>query len=72
MLVKNDKINLMDKDNAYFKLNQTYLMIFLPYLLYSLNAIFYSLFYGILKYSSTCHIEFTSQNVYDRSQKNML
>jgi len=71
-LIKNDKINLIDKDTAYFRLNQNYLLIFLPYFIYTLNAIFYSLFYGVLKYSSTCHIEFTSQIVYDKSQKNML
>ncbi len=72
LVIKNDKINFMDKEAAYFKLNQNYLLIFLPYLLYVLNSVFYSLFYGVLKYSSTCHIEFTSQNVYDKSQKNML
>lgn len=72
LLSKNNKISFMEKDTAYFKLNQTYLLIFLPYLLFVLNSVFYSLFYGILKYSSTCHIEFTSQNVYDKSQKNML
>jgi hypothetical protein len=72
LLIKNEKINFMEKDAAYFKLNHSYLLIFLPFLLFTLNSIFYSLFYGILKYSSTCHIEFTSQNVYDKSQKNML
>ncbi len=72
LLIKNDKVKAIDKETPYYNLNQTYLLIFLPYLLYMLNSIFYSLFYEILKYSSTFHIELTSQNVYDKSQKNML
>lgn len=61
-----------EKEVDYFKMNQNYLIIFLPYLIYILHTVFYGSLYGVLKYSSTCHVEFTSQNVYDKSHKNML
>lgn len=72
LLIKNNVISLANGNTDYFKLNQAYLLAFIPYFLFMLNTIFYSLFYGVLKYSSICHIEFTSHNIYDKSQKNML
>jgi hypothetical protein len=69
---KINNVNINNFDIDYFKLNQNYLMILLPYLIYVLHCLFFASFYGVLKYSSTCHIEFTSENVYDKSQKNML
>ena len=62
----------INKEVDYFKMNQNYLVILLPYLIYILHTIFYASLFGVLKYSSTCHVEFTNQNVYDKSHKNML
>lgn len=73
LLVKNNnKDSINQKEVDFFKMNQSYLVLLLPYLIYLLHTIFYTSLYGVLKYSSTCHIEFTSQNVYDKSHKNML
>jgi hypothetical protein len=73
----NNNINSIKDTNVkveddFFKINHNYLLMFLPYLIFVLNTIFYSALFGILKFSSTCHIEFTSQNIYDKSHKNML
>jgi hypothetical protein len=68
--LNNNIINNLEVD--YFKLNQNYLITLLPYLIYVLHTLFFTSFYGVLKYSSTCHVEFTGENVYDKSHKNML
>ena len=72
ILIRNEVILIANKNSIYFKINHDYLLVFFPYLLFVLNGIFYSLFYGILKYSNTSHVEVTSQIIYDKSQKNIL
>lgn len=63
----------IDKNkNEIFITNQSNLFSISSYVIYLLNSLFYFLLFDLFEDSKISHVEYTSQNVYDKSDKNML